>query len=212
MQKCFIISGGDYHGLPEELKGEKPACVIACDKGWQYAERLGLAPDLVVGDFDSSPVPAHLPLRQHPSRKDDTDTMLAIKEALVRGYRHLTLLCALGGRLDHSLANIQAGAYGALQGALVSLYGASERGMVMKGPNALTIPRQEGRSLSLFALSDRCRGVSVRGTKYEGTDLTLESSFPLGVSNVWESPEAQISLEEGILLIMESKLSKGEHI
>ena len=52
---CLIISGGDFSPLPEELR--RSAYVIACDRGWQYARRLGLTPDLVVGDFDSAPPP-----------------------------------------------------------------------------------------------------------------------------------------------------------
>lgn len=211
-ETCLIISGGDYHELPEEYKREAPAFIIACDQGWQYAMRMGLKPDLVVGDFDSAAPPGFLPVMQVPSRKDDTDTMLAIKEALKRGYRHLALLCAFGGRLDHSLANIQAGAYAALRGTETRLYGIDTWGLISAGPADHMLPRREGWSLSLFSLSERCRGISIQGTKYEGEELALESSFPLGVSNVWKEAAARIRIREGILLILESKLKKGEHI
>ena len=209
---CLIISGGDYHGLPEELQTISPACIIACDRGWQHAERMGLTPDLVVGDFDSAPPPSHLPWERVPTRKDDTDTMLAVKEALKRGYRHLALLCAFGGRFDHSLANIQAGAYAARRGAAACLYGADTRGLVSAGPAVHQLPRRDGWSLSLFSLSERCGGLSLKGTKYDGKNLCLDSSFPLGVSNVWTEDQAEIAFESGMLLILESQLKKGEHI
>ena len=209
---CLIISGGEYHELPEVYQTESPAFIIACDRGWQHAEKMGLIPDLVVGDFDSAPPPSHLPWERVPTRKDDTDTMLAVKEALKRGYRHLAILCAFGGRLDHSLANIQAGAFAALQGAITQLYGADTRGLVSAGPANLILPRREGWSLSLFSLSERCGGLSLKGTKYDGKNLCLDSSFPLGVSNVWTEDRAEIAFESGILLILESQLKEGEHI
>ena len=209
---CLIISGGEYHELPEVYQMESPTFIIACDRGWRHAERMGLTPDLVVGDFDSAPPPSHLPWERVPTRKDDTDTMLAVKEALKRGYRHLALLCAFGGRLDHSLANIQAGAFAALQGTITQLYGADTRGLVSAGPANLILPRREGWSLSLFSLSERCGGLSLKGTKYDGKNLCLDSSFPLGVSNVWTEDQAEITFESGILLILESQLKEGEHI
>ncbi|MBO4838938.1 MAG: thiamine diphosphokinase [Lachnospiraceae bacterium] len=211
---CLIITGGDFCALPEDLKTERPACVIACDIGWRYAERLGLAADLAVGDFDSAPAPEGMPVKRVPSRKDDTDTMLAVKEALAAGYRDIVILCAFGGRLDHTLANIQGGAYAVSCGAVrVRLVGADTDALAV-GPGAcpLVLPRREDRSLSLFALSDRVEGLSLKGTKYDGDGLILESRFPLGVSNHWTAPAAEISFRSGILLIVQSQLKEGEQI
>ena len=110
---ALIISGGDYFPIPDL------SCdyVIACDLGYLHAEKMGIRPDLILGDFDSAPVPdGKIPVEQHPVRKDDTDTMLAVKKALSLGYADLVMACAFGGRLDHAYANIQAGAYAAEQG------------------------------------------------------------------------------------------------
>ena len=211
---CVIVSGGEFCELPEEMREERPDCVIACDIGWRYAERLGLETDLAVGDFDSAPAPEGVRVRRVPSRKDDTDTMLAVKEALAEGYRDIVILCAFGGRLDHTLANIQGGAYAVSRGAVrVRLIGAKEEALVIS-PEAcpVILPRREDRSLSLFALSNRVEGLSLQGTKYDGTEMTLESRFPLGVSNHWTAAEAEISFRSGTLLIVQSQLRKGEHI
>lgn len=211
---CLIVTGGEFCGMPEELKEERPAYVIACDVGWRYAERLGLKPDLAVGDFDSAPAPEAVPVKRVPSRKDDTDTMLAVKEALAAGFREIVILCAFGGRLDHTLANLQGGAYAVSRGAgRVRLIGADTEALVI-GPEAcpLVLPRREDRSLSLFALSDRVEGLALKGTKYDGEGLALESRFPLGVSNHWTAPAAEISFRSGILLVLQSRLKNGEHI
>lgn len=207
---CLIVSGGDFAPLPEELHGAP--CVIACDRGYVYAERLGLAPDLIVGDFDSAPPPAAgAAVKRYPSRKDDTDTMLAAREAIARGFADVAICCAFGGRLDHTLANVQTAAWLVAHGARARLYGADAEATAF-GAGVARIPRREGWSLSVFALSDRCEGVTLRGVKYECENETLTNAFPLGVSNVWMAETAEISLRSGILLTLMSRLGEGEHI
>ena len=81
---CLIVSGGAFAPLPEDLPA--PDFVIACDRGWRYAERLGVAPDLIVGDFDSAAAPdTSVPVERLPTRKDDTDTMYAARRAVALG-------------------------------------------------------------------------------------------------------------------------------
>ena len=207
---CLIISGGELSGIPEELR--RPACVIACDRGWQHAAALGIKPDLAVGDFDSSPLPdASVPVHQFPSRKDDTDTMLAARRALDMGFQSIVIGCAFGGRLDHTLANLQTAAFLAARGAGVRLLGKDTEAFAFTGRTRI-LPRKAGWSLSVFALSDTCEGVSIRGAKYECEKISLTNAFPLGVSNVWDGPAASITVEKGILLVLCSKLSEGEHI
>ena len=207
---CVIVSGGEYCELPDELRGAD--CVIACDRGWQYAEKLGLSPDLVVGDFDSAPPPAiGVPVRRVPTRKDDTDTMLAVRHALEQGWRDVAICCAFGGRLDHTLANLQSGAYIAAHGGRARLLGADTDARIFADGEE-TFPRREGWSLSVFALSDSCAGVTIRGTKYECEDAALTNAFPLGVSNVWAAEEAAVRVGRGTLLVVQSRLRKGEHI
>lgn len=209
-ESCLILSGGEFCPLPEAP--DPRAFVIACDRGYEYAERLGLRPDLIVGDFDSAPPPAtDAPVRRLPTRKDDTDTMYAARCALEAGYRDVAVCCAFGGRLDHTLANLQTAAWLVSRGGRVRLCGADADALAFAGGTE-RFPRREGWSLSVFALSDRCAGVSIRGTKFTCEDAELSSAFPLGVSNVWASAEAEIAVRSGILLVMQSKLKPGEHI
>ena len=208
---CLILSGGEFCALPEELR-RTADCVIACDKGYEYAERLGLKPDLIIGDFDSSPPPVtDLPVERLPTRKDDTDTMLGVKRALERGFRDIVICCALGGRLDHAFANIQSAAFVAARGGRARLLG-EDTDIVVFRDSKQVFPRREGWSFSVFALSDECSGVSVEGTKYACRDVTLRNSFPLGVSNVWTAKEAAVSADRGILMVVQSRLKNGEHI
>ena len=206
---CLIVSGGDFCRLPEELRAAR--YVIACDRGYAYAARWGVKPDLVIGDFDSAEPPEGVSVERAPTRKDDTDTMLAVRRALAEGYREIAVVCAFGGRFDHALANLQAGAFVVAHGVRARLYGADTEALVFTA-GKVSIPRREGRSLSLFALSDRCEGVCVRGTKYvcEGAEIT--NAFPVGVSNVWAADCAEVEVKSGILAVIQSKLRQGEHI
>lgn len=207
---CLIVSGGAFAPLPADL--DAPALVIACDRGWQYAERLGVTPELIVGDFDSAAAPrTQACVERLPTRKDDTDTMYAARRAMELGCRRVAICCAFGGRLDHTIANIQTAAWIVARGGEAQLLGADERAYVFT--NAVkTFPRAAGRSLSLFALGGDCADVSVRGTKFDCAGVTLSSAFPLGVSNVWTAEAAEVAVGRGTLMVLQSKLQKGEHI
>ena len=120
---CVIISGGEF----SPITGLRPEdFVIACDKGYTYAKRCGIVPNLVVSDFDSyaGQIDNGIPVERFPSEKDDTDTMIAVRYAVEHGFEEVRLFCALGGRLDHTLANLQALLYAQSHGLRASITGA----------------------------------------------------------------------------------------
>lgn len=200
---CLIITGGEYADIPDHVR--EADYVIACDRGWQYARQMGIKPDLITGDFDSSPRPeTDIPIMQFPSHKDDTDTMLAAREAIKRGYKNIAICCAFGARLDHTIANIQTAAFLVSEGATVYMAGKDTEAYVFSH-NVIRLPKKPFHSLSLFSLSDRCDGVCINGAEYEGNDITLTNAFPLGVSNDWASAEAEISVQNGILMVLCSR-------
>ena len=106
MRTCVIFGAAGFDFPAEQIK--KDDFVIAADGGLKYTDALGLAPDVILGDFDSLGfVPAGAEV--FPVEKDDTDAMLAIRCGLDRGYRRLVIYGGLDGeRLDHTLANYQA--------------------------------------------------------------------------------------------------------
>ena len=202
--RCVVISGGDFSPF-SGLKADD--FVIACDRGYAYCERLGIRPDLIISDFDwyRGPVDEAIPLNLYASEKDDTDTMLAIRYALEHGFRELLLCCALGGRLDHLIANLQSLVFAQKHGLRAALCSEDTEVYTLEG-GLMHIPRRDGWSLSLFALDGPCRGVSISGAKYPLENAELLPSFPLGVSNTWAGAEAVVSVEEGILLLVLSRI------
>ena len=180
-------------------------CVLCADGGWRLARAMGVEPRLVIGDFDSSEEPAAIPTRRVPVEKDDTDTMLCLKKGLSLGYADFLIVGGFGGRVDHTLANFQALHYAARQNARAAMCDGTSWAAVLRN-GAMRVPANalgEGApvKLSVFALGDVCRGVSLRGTKYPLEEGELTNAFPLGVSNEFAAPEAEIVVREGALLI-----------
>ncbi len=201
MKKCLIITGGNE----SPVKKSDSRFVIACDKGFEYANKYSLIPDLVIGDFDSlSEMPSNVPLLRLKPEKDDTDTMVAIKYALDHGLTDITLTCALGGRIDHAYANIQSALYAINRGAKFSISEKSTRIDFIKN-GEISLPKLDFSVISVFSLTEKSEGVTVKGTKYTLECATLTSDFPLGVSNEWSSDTAEISVENGILMIIQEK-------
>ena len=202
--RCVIISGGEFSPISDIFPDDY---VIACDKGYEYAVSCGIVPDIVVGDFDSysGDVAKDIPVDRYVSEKDDTDTMIAIRFAIEQGFDELAVFCALGGRLDHMLANLQSAKFAAEHGADVWLHDESSEIFVFSGGKR-RIEKKEGYSLSVFALSDECSGVSIKGAKYELENATITNSFPIGVSNEWRGDFAEVSLEKGTIMLMLSKM------
>lgn len=181
---------------------KKDAFVIAADAGWRRAEELGLAVDLALGDYDSSPLPDHLAeVMRLPAEKDDTDAFFAAKQALARGFSRVLLLGMLGGRADHSLAALATLLHLAQNGAgaLLAAEGVEVR---CTGPGqVLALPRRPGY-LSVFPAAGTAKGVCERGVKYPLFDATLTPGVPLGVSNEFAAEVAEVSCREGWLFVL----------
>lgn len=207
-KRCVIVSGGDFSPI-NDIGNED--FVIACDRGYVYCEQLGVRPDLIISDFDSydGPLDSSVPLNSFSAIKDDTDTMLAVRYAAEHGFRELLLCCALGGRLDHMIANLQSLVFAQKHGISAALRSEDTEIRTLQA-SSLQISRRAGWALSVFAADGPCRGVCITGAKYSLQDAELIPSFPLGVSNQWASETAEISVREGILLIVLSRLPVTE--
>ena len=200
MAICYIFGSGEY-GVqwPCPQAGD---LVIAADGGYAQLERRGISPDLLVGDFDSlGYVPNHPHIVRHPVRKDDTDTALAIEQGWERGFREFHIYGGMGGRLDHTLANLQLLVWLSQREARGYLYDETFTYTAITN-GAITIPQgPEWGLLSVFCMGPDAKGVYERGVQYPLTDAVLTAGFPLGVSNHIIEAEARISVREGSLVI-----------
>ena len=176
--------------------------VIAADRGYDSLMAYGVVPDLAVGDFDSLGYqPDHPNVIQLPVEKDDTDMVFALRKGLELGYRRFLLLGGVGGRLEHTLANLQLLDWLTGQGGQGFLAGEKTVATAIRGPASLTFPAAMSGYLSAFCNSGTAEGVTLENLKFPLEHSTLTSSFPLGVSNHILEPRARITVRDGALLV-----------
>ena len=211
MPRCFIYAAGTFYGLRER---PRPGDLqIAADAGLLLCQQEGLCPDLVIGDFDSMELEGTPEgCVRVPVEKDDTDTMLALREGLRRGCDTFYLYGATGGaRLDHTLANLQSLAFLLRHGARGYLYDQNFVYTAIENETLALEREVDWGIVSLFSMGDRAEHITLEGLQYPLTDGTIDCGFPLGVSNHIVAPTARITVGRGPLLVgWELPKSEGE--
>lgn len=207
MKKCVIFTGGEMNNYSAvNLNNIIGNTIICADYGYIHAKNLGLEVDIVIGDFDSvDEIPTDAKeVVKFPKEKDDTDTMLAVKLAIERGFDHIDIYGALGKRLDHSYANIQTLDYILENNSHGKIISDTEEIFIIKNQST-KIPKRDDFYLSLFSYSERCEGVFESGVKYPLDNATVTQSFPIGISNEIINDFAEIEVKNGKMLIILSK-------
>ena len=195
---CFIVGAGEYSG---RYTPNDDTYIIAADAGYTTLVENGIKPNLVVGDFDSlGAAPDFDNIITVPAEKNDTDMSLAIKQGLAYGCRIFIIDGGIGGRLDHTLANIQLlkeinkfSAYGIMLGI--------DSCITTITNEVISIDPSKNGIISVFALGNVAHGVTLEGLKYPLDDFTMTDNYPIGVSNEFTKSPARISVKEGTLLI-----------
>ncbi len=208
MKTCVIVGGASVRDYGELLPYlEEDAYYIYCDSGLRHAERLGHAPDLVVGDFDSAEVPhSGAETIVLPVEKDDTDTMFAVKEGIRRGFDDFLLLGVTGDRLDHTLVNVY---------ALLYLDKAGKRARIVDEHSEMEIVSPGGvssgtagidgsfRYFSLIAVAGEVRGLTIEDAKYPLKDAQAVPEYQYCTGNeALPGKTARVSVREGVLLLI----------
>ena len=202
---CLLVGSADY--FAERAPDRESAYVIALDGGYAHLTERGITPDAVVGDFDSlGYTPDFEGVTVLPRVKDDTDSFWAAKQALWQGYRHFYLVgCTGGDRPEHTVANLSLMLYLVRHGATsVIMEGERQMYRVVSAPCRVEFSDERG-NFSVFSLSDRAFGVTLRGFEYETDRITLCSDIPLGVSNRFDREKCTLDAERGDLLLIWDK-------
>lgn len=199
---CNIFSGADI----ADYSWVKPenGYNIAADRGLVHCQRLGIVPDLILGDFDSygGSLPDNAEILRAPAEKDDTDTMLAVKCGFEHGCDDFRIYGGLGGRFGHTAANIQTLMYIMSHSGKGYLYGDKYDITVMQDGCAEYSDSGYGY-VSLFSISEHCEA-ELSGLKYSGR-ISFSNDFPLGASNEFTEKSCKINVISGKLLIVFEK-------
>ncbi len=208
--KCAILAGGVlenkefYRQVLSEME-----FLICADGGARHAQDLGVKPQLIVGDLDtltSQEVEEFrkmgVPIDQYPSEKDYTDTHIALLKAIELGYQDITLLACLGGRCDHTIANIMLLALPEALQVKIRIVDEQQELFIVR--NRAEVKGQKGEIISLFPLSNRVTGIKTEGLKYQVPHGTFHLGIPIGISNCFTQEKAVINVEEGLLLVIKN--------
>jgi thiamine pyrophosphokinase len=214
--RALIVAAGtppERAGLDRAWPGwaDGAGLVIAVDGGADMADRLGLRPDLAVGDFDSIAPgglerlrAAGIPVEVAKEAKDESDTELAIRAALARGADALTIVGGLGGRPDHLIANVALLALDALGERPVELLDDRNRISLLRGPGRHELHGRVGDLVSLLPLGPGVEGVSTAGLAWPLADEALPVGPARGLSNVRVDPVASVAIRSGLLIVIET--------
>jgi thiamine pyrophosphokinase len=215
--RAIILAGGQTHKDENGRRWvQEGDLIVGADGGAARALAWGLVPHLVVGDMDSLSAKDQTALVVqgcrfvvHPRAKDETDLELALTYAVQQGAREIVVFGALGGRLDHTLANVLLLTLPALEGISVRFVLGPSEAFLVRGGEVATVEGQPGDLVSLLPLRGDAGGVRTAGLAWALHGDDLHFGFTRGVSNEMTAPVAEIGLDRGHLLVVHSPPPEG---
>lgn len=189
---------------------DSSAYVICADGGIRHVKKLGVKPDVLLGDFDSIKSSdlekyenAGVKIYRFPVKKDMTDTEIAVKFAVERGYRSIVIIGALGTRCDHSLSNIfilKTLLERGIDGVIVD-----EHNEIRLIKDKIVMKKEKDVRVSLLPLTRQVEGVTTKGLTYPLNNATIRQGSSWGVSNEFAQDTAEVSVSEGLLFVIKSR-------
>ncbi|MGL6174528.1 MAG: thiamine diphosphokinase [Cellulosilyticaceae bacterium] len=208
--KILVLTNGEYgdYSFCKSLEGYD--YVICADNGMKHARYLGVTPDYILGDFDSSSredlkyfQEQQIEIYKVPTIKDETDTELAIDYAAQLGAKRIDVFGGLGSRIDHSLGNIHLLYKGLKQGIEVHLINPNNDVTLID--KEIELVGEEGQLISLLPLTEKVMGVTTWGLAYALEKGVFELGKPYGVSNYMIDRKAGVRIDSGALLVIKSQ-------
>ena len=211
--RAVIFANGIIKHLPEAGAVVMPDdLLIAADGGASHLKAMGILPGVLIGDLDSIHSDDLNELRtagaeiiQHPSGKDQTDLELALELAVDRGAEEILVFGALGARWDMSIANILLLTLPEFSGVKLKFIEGNQEITLLRGGEEFTLNGKKGDTLSLTALNQEVKGITLSGLEYPLKDGILRLGSTRGISNVLVENTATVYLKKGLLLCVHTR-------
>jgi thiamine pyrophosphokinase len=185
--------------------------IIAADGGANHLMKMGILPEIVIGDLDSVDedtlfelTSAEVRIEQYSEDKDETDIELALSYAIELQPTSILIIGALGGRLDQTLANLSILTDPTLPGIDIRLDDGVEEAFFCR--KQAEVRGRSGDIVSLIPWHGPVEGVTTEGLQWPLYSETLYPDKSRGVSNVVLKDEASIHIQSGLLLIVHRRL------
>ena len=203
--RCLLICGSpDCNSDFIKTQYRDGDFVVCADKGYEFCKNADITPDLIIGDFDSCQIdlPQDVKTIKLNPVKDDTDTLSCIKKALEYGCNEFLILGALGGRIDHTYANL----------SLLKFLEKKNTPAQIKTDNELIVLISNGeytacdvldKTFSVFPFGcEKCDVTYIGNVMYPLDNYTLTADFPLGISNIFKADTCTVKVKNGSALLI----------
>lgn len=212
-EQVYIFTGGILTNSMLPSDDLKETVIIGVDRGAEWLMESGVVPDYFIGDFDSVS-PEFLAaindnytdrINQYRSEKDETDTELAMRLAISLKPNRIFIYGAIGTRLDHVIANIHLLLKAEEEDIQSMIIGTNNRIRLLLPNRKKLIEKSDFKYVSLLPFSEEIVGINITGFKYPLCNASMKQGNPYGISNEIIETTGCISIDEGVLLIIESK-------
>ncbi len=210
VKKGILVGGGpvNYPFLRHELAKEHDL-LIAVDGGCRALADLGRLPTVVVGDYDSL-APSGLEqlkgqgvqLLFDEHDQERTDLEIGLEFAVEQDLTELVVFGGLGGRLDHTLANLSSLYQMKLKRKKMFLVGPEQLVTMLAPGEQVVMTPFAGGHFSLLPYSTTVSGVKVAGARYPLEEATLTLGSTLGIHNEYRTAPVGVGVGNGYLLLI----------
>lgn len=181
--------------------------IICADGGLKHAYKLGVLPNVALGDFDSTPKELlkyyhqkGCKVIQYDTVKDETDTQIALEYAINQKPQRIDIFAGIGSRFDHSLANVHLLLKGLDHNIPIRIL--TEHNEIMVTDSSLEVMGEQGDGISLLPLTKKVTTIHTSGLAYPIEGGVFNIGEPYGVSNYMSETKAKIEIASGLLLVM----------
>lgn len=210
MKICVILNGEiiDYKSTKEIIQNKNYDYIICADGGANHTYKMGIMPNYILGDLDSVDREVvsyyeenNVIFKKFPTKKNETDTELCIYQARLLNAENIDLYGALGGRIDHMMANINLLDYIRNQGIEAKILSDKEI-LYIAESEEINIEGNPGDTISVIPIKGDAIGVTLRGLEYPLKDYNMKFGIPIGISNVMLSNSCSIKVNKGTLVVI----------
>lgn len=197
MRKGILILNGNLCNI------DNSADITVCaDGGLTNAVKCGIIPDIVIGDFDSNTtqIPPKAKLIEFNSDKDKTDGELGLDYLISNKYNHIDIYCALGGRLDHQLMNINLLYIAYKKGVSATIIDDNMRAFIVSDTHSFDVKVND--YVSLLPFTDTAHIINSTGLRYSTNNIIVDKSTSLTVSNIAVSDTVTLQVADGLVLVV----------
>lgn len=212
MKICIILNGEikNYDYINSIISNESYDYIICSDGGANHAYNMNILPDYIIGDLDSTSKDIidyykskNVEFKKFPSKKNETDTELSIKLSEKLNAKQIDLIGALGGRIDHTIANINLLYYIRKRGIKPRIITDKEE-VYIAIDEEVSIDGKKGDIVSILPIRNDAKGITLKNLEYPLENNDIEFSKPLGISNVMTDISCNIKVNEGSIIIIKN--------